>query len=231
MEGRARVTKPFGVKQLVQLLGVVLIGWAVGHLFQSVWPVGRDVGDNPVVRSLLRDRQVPSSGAADPTLTLVVFTDYQCPACRLAAPAMEAAVASDGQVRVLYRDWPIFGPASERAARIALAADRQGVYPPLHRLLMGERRPLDDRVLAEAVVAAGGDWNRVQADLRRYDTAITAQLGRTRDAARRLGLAGTPSYLVGPLLVEGAMDEACFRRAFPAARKAIASAPGLTGTR
>ncbi|KQU62529.1 hypothetical protein ASG67_01630 [Sphingomonas sp. Leaf339] len=208
-----------------------MLGWAVGQLFQSARPVGRDVGDNPVARSLLRDRQVPSSGAADPTLALVVFTDYQCPACRLAAPAMDAAVASDGQVRILYRDWPIFGAASERAARIALAADRQGIYPPLHRLLMAERRRLDDRVLAEAVGAAGGDWHRVLADLRRYDAAITAQLDRTRDAARRLGLAGTPSYLIGPLLVEGAMDEAGFRRAFAAARDAIASAPGSTGTR
>nr|WP_233150780.1 DsbA family protein [Sphingomonas sp. BT553] len=215
----------------MQLLGIVLLGWAVGHLFQSARPIGRDVGDNPVARSLLLDRQGPSSGATDSTLTLVLFTDYQCPACRLAAPAMEAAVASDGHVRILYRDWPIFGPASERAARLALAADRQGIYPPLHRLLMGERRPLDDRVLAEAVVAAGGDWDRVQADLRRYDAAITAQLGRTLDAARRLGLAGTPSYLVGPLLVEGAMDEAGFRRAFAAARDAIASVPGSTGTR
>lgn len=154
-------------------------------------------------------------GKAD--LTVVVFTDYRCPACRAAEPALSRAITHDGDVRVIYRDWPIFGERSERAARIALAADRQDIYLPVHRALM-RSRAFDDGALRKIVEEAGGSWWQVQSDLARHGSAIAAQLARNSQDAFGLGLRGTPGYLIGPLLVEGALTESEFLRAFDEAR-------------
>ena len=170
---------------------------------------------------MLRDSSSPSQEVDDPTLTLVVFTDYQCPACKIAHPAMEAAVQKDGHIRVVYKDWPIFGAVSERAARIAIAANRQGIYPTVHTRLMNERRPLNDQVMREAVTMSGGNWPQIESDLKTYAIGIGSQLDRNRQDAFKFGLAGTPGYLVGPILVSGALDKAGFEQAFAHARETL----------
>lgn len=210
--------RSFTRKDVLQLLIAVAIGVGLSQLLLRSAPLGRGVGENPAAQAALRDTVSPTFTPADPTLTLVVFTDYQCPACKRANGAMEMAVAKDGHVRVVYRDWPIFGPVSERAARVAIAADRQGLYPKVHRLLMEEWRRLDDAVLRDAVEASGGDWSRLQADLRTHAADIDRQLVRTSADVLALGIRGTPAYLAGSRLVTGALDEAGFEKLFAEAR-------------
>lgn len=150
-------------------------------------------------------------------LTVVMFTDYKCPASRKADPGLRRALARDGNVRIVYRDWPIFGERSERAATVALAAHRQGIYPLVHQRLMSSPN-LAETALREAVERAGGDWDILEADLLAHGRAIRNQLGANRLDAFALGIRGTPSYLIGPLIVEGAMTEREFLRAFKHAR-------------
>ena len=208
-------------RQLIQLFVVVLIGAGVGQILQRTAPIGRDVSSSMAAQAMLRDSSSPSQEVDDPTLTLVVFTDYQCPACKIAHPAMEAAVQKDGHIRVVYKDWPIFGAVSERAARIAIAANRQGIYPTVHTRLMNERRPLNDQVMREAVTMSGGNWPQIESDLKTYAIGIGSQLDRNRQDAFKFGLAGTPGYLVGPILVSGALDKAGFEQAFAHARETL----------
>jgi protein-disulfide isomerase len=130
---------------------------------------------------------------------------------------MLAAVRADGRVRLVYRDWPIFGAVSERAARLALASDYQGIYPDVHDALM-HAGSLDDATVRLAVEQAGGDWARLLVDLAAHRGAIDAHLARNAAHAQALGLEGTPGYLAGPILIRGAMDETAFRRAFAQAR-------------
>jgi hypothetical protein len=85
---------------------------------------------------------------------------------------------------------------------------------------MAEVRPLDEPVLREAVERSGGDWAEVLARLRRDGAAIDRQLAETARATFLLGLAGTPGYLIGPILVSGALDSPGFGRAFAQAREA-----------
>lgn len=210
--------RSFTRRDLVQLLIAVAIGYGVSQWLLRSVPVGKDVGANAIAQEVSRDMRSPSAGAVDATLTLVVFTDYQCPACKLADPEMNMAVAGDGRVRVVYRDLPIFGPLSERAARVAIAADRQGIYPAVHRRLMAEGRRPDDAVLEEAVRAAGGDWLRLQDDLRAHAAEIDEQIARNRTDAFALGIRGTPGYLAGTRLVIGALDTAGFEKLFAEAR-------------
>lgn len=206
-------------KQLLQLVVVVLAGWGVSQALQHVAPIGRDVSTNETAQALLQDRSSPTRDVSDPTLTLVVFTDYQCPACKLANPAMDAAIAHDGHVRVVYKDFPIFGALSEQAARVAIAANRQGIYQAVHSRLMDERRQLSEPVMREAVERSRGNWSQIKRDLQLHTAEIQQQLNRTRVNAFSLGIEGTPAYLAGPILVSGALDEDKFAQLFALGRK------------
>ena len=209
---------PLSRRQAVQLGAVVAGGWAVGEVLRRTAPIGRDVG--PAADAILASGGSPESGPSDATLRFAVFSDYRCPACRYAFPAMEEAVRRDGQVRVIYKDWPIFGPPSERAASIALAGAEQGIYPAVHRRLMTDSRIIADDMLSEVVTGAGGDWTRATVWLAAHKEAVAARLRANAQEAFSIGLAGTPGYLVGPLLVMGAIDETDFRRLFARARAA-----------
>lgn len=174
-----------------------------------------------IAQRVLNDRSSPQFGPDDADLTVAVFSDYQCPACRLAEPALLNAIKADGRVRIIYRDWPVFGARSEHAARIALAANYQGKYAAVHHLLMTELNQLDDNVVRAAAEGAGADWARIGRDISVHGSAISAALARSNWDAFSLGIPGTPGYLVGPLLVVGAQTLSGFRDAFHKARDLI----------
>lgn len=211
---------PITRKQLIQLVLMFIVGVGATLLIQRSALIGRDVSSSPAVAAVLRDTLSPSHEVAKPTLTLVVFTDYQCPACKLANPAMERAIQKDGHVRIVYRDWPIFGAVSEQAARIAIASHRQGIYAKVHSRLMNERRPLSDRVMRDAITKSGGNWTQIKTQLSTKAAEIDRQLQRNRQDAFTLGLSGTPSYLAGSILITGRLSERDFANAFARGRAA-----------
>lgn len=172
---------------------------------------------SPIVDAVLTDPAAPAWGPRGADLTLAVFTDYQCPACRTSHRAMLDAVRRDGGVRILFKDWPVFGPASERAAWVALAAAYQGRYPAIHDALM-TGGPIDEAAIRAAAARAGADWMLIERDLARHRGAIDRLLATTRLHAFALGLEGTPGYLAGRYLAKGAMGEEDFNDAFAAAR-------------
>lgn len=198
--------------------GVLAVGWGAAKVFQRTAPLGRDVSANLTAQRLLQDRASPRRDVRNADLTMVVFTDYQCPACKVATPEMDAALKADGRVRTIYKDWPIFGPRSERAAQIALASVTQGIYPVLHNRLMAERRQLDDKIFQANVEAAGGNWLQLLEHLAAQKPAINQALARTSNDAFALSLPGTPAYLIGSILIVGGMDQSTFSRAFTQAR-------------
>jgi len=218
---------PLNRRQAVQLGAVIVGGWAVSQALQHTEPVGRDIGASAA--AILDGGGAPEAGPADATVRFAVFSDYRCPACRQAFPALEAAVRRDGKVRMIYKDWPIFGPPSERAATIALATAEQGIYPAVHRRLMSDSRAIDDAMLRDVVVQAGGDWARVTTWLAGHADRVAARLLANGQEAYAIGLTGTPGYLAGPMLVMGAIDETDFGRLFAQARAAGLSRRGDGG--
>ncbi|NNM77791.1 thioredoxin domain-containing protein [Sphingomonas sp. ID1715] len=204
------------MKQLALIVaGAALFGLAL----RSGQPVGQNVGDLPTVRKIQDDRNSPATVNPRADVSLIVFTDYQCPACRASEGAMQEAVARDGKVRIVYKEWPIFGPRSERAARVALASAYQTIYPAVHHALMTGKRP-DEAMLRETIERAGGDWRQLERDLVTHRADIDAELARNRMHAFSLGLEGTPAYLIGPILVRGGLSKAQFLRTITAAREA-----------
>ena len=89
----------------------------------------------------------------------------------------------------------------------------------VHRALMTDSRTIDDDVLRDVVMRAGGDWLRAMTWLAAHADAVAARLRANGQEAYSIGLAGTPGYLAGPMLVMGAIDASDFQRLFARARE------------
>lgn len=199
----------------------LLAGFAVALALRLFAPAhDRELTLTPVVAEVLGDPGSPWSGAADPEVTVVVFTDYLCAVCKRTDPALGRLLADDPGVRVIWKDWPIRGEMSERAAATTLAAHRQGRYREVHDALMDARGPLTPERIDALAAGAGADPARLAADRTAYADAIRAQLGRHNLQAFGLGLPGTPSYVVGPYLIKGGLDDRRLRQAVARARRA-----------
>lgn len=199
-------------------LGAVTAGaLAYGQYERLAKPVGRDVSGIMDVRALQDAPGFPDENAQGASATMLVFSDYACAVCRRVEPLWRAAAKQAGGVRIVHRDWPILGEASVLAARMTLAAGRQGLYAPVHDVLMRTGRH-DEEAVRQALVAAGGDWEKLRHDLDADAEAISRLLARTAQDALQLGFRGTPGYLIGPIRIEGAASQHQFAQAIERAR-------------
>ena len=171
-------------------------------------------------RAFFEDALAPTVKPAEYDVTIVEYTDYQCPFCRAAHDALTQLAESDEKVRIVYRDWPIFGPQSERAARLAIASQWQGKHAAFHDALMKAPRPLNEDAMKAAARKAGVDWARLQADLKERGAEVEALLSRNDQQAISLGLEGTPGFIIGETLYPGVMELADLKEAVAEAREA-----------
>lgn len=152
---------------------------------------------------------VPTAGDPAGAVTVVEFFDFRCGYCKSSLDAVRAAAAQPG-VRVELRDYPILGPESERASRLALAAGLQGRYEEAHFALMERQGGFGPDAVADLAAQLGLDAVRLEADMESAE--VTERIGANRALAERLGVTGTPAFLVlGPGGVEvapGSLDAA-----------------------
>ncbi|HFA59675.1 MAG TPA: DsbA family protein [Rhodospirillales bacterium] len=165
---------------------------------------------------LERDPNSPVGGNPDGDVTIVEFFDYRCPYCKRVAPTVRELLERDGNIRMVYKEWPILGPDSEFAARAALAARKQGRYLELHERLMGSKRVDEESVMA-AARELGLDLERLRADMRAPETE--AHLAATMELANRLGITGTPAFVVGEELIPGMASRATLEKLVARARE------------
>ncbi len=151
------------------------------------------------------DPDAPRHAPPGYDFTIVEYLDYQCPYCREAHATLRELMAKDKKVRIIFRDIPVFGPASEKAARVAIAAKYQNKYLAVHEALLRTPRPLDDKKIEAAVRKAGADWRRLQADLKRHSTDIDELIERNMMQSEMLGFSGTPGFIIGTTLGFGAI--------------------------
>jgi len=138
----------------------------------------------------------PSRGAAMAPVTIVEFSDFECPYCGRAHPMLnELLRAQEGQVRVVFRNYPLSGhPRAMPAARAAVAAGAQGKFWEMADLLFEHQHQLEDEDLERYAEQLGLDMERFRADLRSPETQ--ARIDRDRQEGERLDLQGTPTFFV-----------------------------------
>jgi protein-disulfide isomerase len=172
---------------------------------------------------VLRDPDIPVAGNAEGDITIVEWFDYQCPYCRKLEPELRQVVQDDGKVRLVLKDWPILGPVSVIAARMALASKFQDKFLAAHEALIGVNSKLTEPRIRELLAGAGIDVDRVTRDLVTNAKAIDAILARNNDQATAFGFKGTPAFIVGKFRVPGVLTMAQFEQVIADARKAKAS--------
>lgn len=178
-------------------------------------------------RFFTTDPDAPSITPKYYDVTVVEYLDYQCPYCRSSADAVFKLVANDKKVRVLFRDWPIFGSESAWAAMVATAANYQGKYVAVHKALMAAPRPLTKPKIEAAARKAGADWTRLLADMKTHRHDITDLIERNEEQALLLGFNGTPGFIIGNFQSFGGITYAGLVKTV---RDARAKAKGLPTT-
>lgn len=172
---------------------------------------------------VLRDPEIPVAGNAAGDITIVEYFDYQCPYCRKLEPELRQVVQDDGKVRLVLKDWPILGPVSVTAARMALASKYQDKFIQAHDALIGVNSKLTEPRIRELLAGAGVDVDRLDRDLAANATAIDAILARNNDQATAFDFKGTPAFIVGKFRVPGVLTKAQFVQVIADARKAAAA--------
>ena len=172
---------------------------------------------------VLRDPEIPAAGNLAGDLTIVEYFDYQCPYCRKVEPELRQVVQDDGKVRLVFKDWPVLGPASVTAARMALASKYQDKFIQAHDALIAVNSKLTEARIREVLAGAGIDLDRLDKDLASNSSAIDAVLARNDDQAAAFEFRGTPSFIVGKFRVPGVLTMAQFGQVIADARKAMAT--------
>ena len=150
-------------------------------------------------------------GAAKPEVTLVEFFDYACPYCKASNPTVDRLLQDDKGLRVVYRELPILGPDSVIAARLSLEASKAGRFSQFHDSLWAAGRPAPDTNAKAAAAAGIGAQPKPDAD-------VEAELARNMRLAGVLGATGTPLFVVGDKVMNGAVSYDTLKDAIDKAR-------------
>ncbi|MDP5306918.1 DsbA family protein [Paracoccus spongiarum] len=170
-------------------------------------------------KALERDGNAPVLGNPDGDITLTEFFDYNCPFCKKMMGTIQQLIATDPRLRVVYREWPVFGEDSEFAARASLASLDQGRYWPLHAAMMTMRGRAAEPTVMRAVREVGLDEARLRRDMQ--SARVDRHIQRSFELAEHMGLVGTPSFIAGDEGVFGALSLAEMRGLVARARETL----------
>jgi protein-disulfide isomerase len=178
-------------------------------------------GENDILSrdAVLRDPEIPALGNPQGDLTVVEFFDYQCPYCKKLAPDIAQLLKEDGNIRLVLKDWPIFGDVSKAAAELALAAKYQNKYVEAHDALIGASTKLTDDNISDLLTKAGVDVAKAKSDLAAHQKTIDDLLARNSDQAEAFGFQGTPGFIVGTFRVPGVVEMKVFKQIIADARQ------------
>lgn len=145
----------------------------------------------------------PVAGNPKGDVTIVEFFDTRCPYCRRMDPVMEQFLAQDRNVRLVYKDLPILGPASTLGSKALLAAQKQDGYEKLREAVMKLPPDTTQAMIQKEAEHLGLNWPRLLRDMQ--DPAVQQRLDANLKLARDLGIQGTPALVIGDQLIPGAV--------------------------
>jgi protein-disulfide isomerase len=154
--------------------------------------------------ALVSDPASPVGGNPEGDVTLVEFFDYRCTYCRRVVSSVQALMQEDRELRIVFKELPVLGEDSVRAARAALAAERQGHYTPFHFALMTSE-DLSPDAIRRLAAEVGLDPDQLEQDMDAPE--IQEAIDANYRLAQELGIEGTPAFVVGDELIPGAVDK------------------------
>ena len=154
-------------------------------------------------------------GAKDGDVVLVEFFDYACGYCRAALPDIARLLAEDKKLKIVYRELPILSQLSSDAAKVSLLVAEKGNYPAFHKALYGAGQISRDSILA-AAQAAGIDKKAAQAAI--ANKAYDSEIANNISLAQKLKAAGTPTFVIGNQVLNGAVGYDALKGAIAAVR-------------
>jgi protein-disulfide isomerase len=134
-------------------------------------------------------------------VTVVEFFDYNCSWCKKSIKEMQSLVEQDKNVRIVMKEFPIFGDGSEYGAKAALASVKQGKYWQFHQALFAAESKVTPEVVDQIAKAQGIDVAKMKADMK--NPAILATLQKNQLLAQSLAINGTPGFVVDDQLNPG----------------------------
>lgn len=231
---RAQENQTFNEKQTDAIRKVVrdylmehpeVIGEAIESLREKMRAQAEDEAKKAITArkdELFNAKDDPVAGNAKGDVVVVEFFDYNCPYCKVVLdPLMEAAKA-DGKTKVVFKEMPILSEDSVTAARVALAARKQGKYEEVHRALMKFRGKLDDKAIFRLAGEAGANVDQIKKEMMAPE--IDAQIKKNMELAHALDIASTPSFVVADAggnaarILSGAIEGQMFRQLFTITR-------------
>ena len=158
-------------------------------------------------QALLHSPHQVTLGDPEGQVTLVEFFDYNCGYCKRALPDMLGLLETDPHLRIVLKEYPILGPDSLAASRVAIAVrmqDKDGkLNLAFHRLLLEGHGTADGERAKAIAKSLGADMKRLEADL--ASAEVTATLDQSSQLALALNIGGTPSYVLGRDILSGAI--------------------------
>ncbi|NTA84797.1 DsbA family protein [Agrobacterium tumefaciens] len=171
-------------------------------------------------KTVFHDPDAPVLGNPKGDVTVVEFFDYQCPYCKKIHPTIEKVVREDGNVRLVLKDWPVFGGASVFAAQAVLGAAQIGKYELAMGALMKTKGKLTEEEVEKTLTGAGLVMKDIAASVNKHSAKISGLLDRNYNQALAFNFAGTPSFVIGRSTFAGMLDEKGLNDAIADARAA-----------
>lgn len=161
------------------------------------------ISDN--AKDIYRHPDAAVAGNPDGDITVVEFFDYNCGYCKRGLDDIVKLVDTDSKVRVVFKELPILSKGSEEASHIALAAKRQGKYWEMHRALLSAKGHVNEASALRIAEKLGLDMEKLKADM--ASDEVAAEVQESEDLAKKLGVNGTPHFLVGDRAIPGAPED------------------------
>ncbi len=197
----------FVLGSLVGLAGLSLAGTIKAEA--QAKPTPQDVFFDP-------DNTVLGNPGGD--ISIAEYFDFQCPYCKRDFPMVRDVIKQDGNVRLVMKDWPIFGDVSVHASRMALAAKTLGQGEAVIDTLMAIKGRLSQASVDATLAQAGFDIAALKAAYAKQETEISAVIARNGAQADAFGFPGTPAYVVGLTFYPGVLSEDALKAAITRAR-------------
>lgn len=162
-------------------------------------------------KDLFDDKKSFVGGNPDGDITLVEFFDYQCGYCKRVHSTVRKLLEEDGNIRFIYKEFPILGPASTYAAKAAIASIEQGKYLELHNALMEVKGALSEERVLQIARTVGLDTEHLLSTIEEKSDFAVGVMELNYGLANDLVINGTPAFVVGNEIIRGAVDLATLK--------------------